>query len=94
MTSINKTPELAFHMLLEGLIEAILVAAAAITFAYPSLNPEKVRSGNEVRPGGDLQKALNRVGMPLRLSDRRAFFVGLTLSLVAIIFAIVIALGQ
>jgi hypothetical protein len=80
--------------LLDGLIEAVLVTAAAITFGYPLLSPEKVRSGHEVRPGGDLQKALNKVSMPLRLSDRRVFYIGSTFSILAIIYAIVIALAR
>ena len=87
------TPMLS-PMLVEVIIEAVLVGAAAITFGYPLLKPEKVRDGHEVRHGGDLQKALSRVGMPLWFSDRRIFYVGSIFSLLAIIFPIVIALVQ
>jgi hypothetical protein len=95
MTSVNNASQVRLqYMLFEGIIEALLVAAAAITFGYPVLKPESVRGGHEVHPGVDLQKALDRVGSPLRLSDMRMFLIGLTFTVLAVTVAVFIALGE
>lgn len=75
-------------MILFGILGVVIGLIGGIILLYPVFKPEKERRGEEVRAGGNLQKAMDKLGEPYFWTDKKIAVIGLAVALIGAILAI------